>query len=349
MAGKQEVKKTAKTKKMIMLPAVRNYIYQPNRITNAIYNYTLLQEKIFTAIMLALQEPIKSSMANENYKQLALFTSSDKVRINIPLKKISQPKQYHQVKEAIKEMASIVLEIPYKTKDDKAYLRLTSLFSADIPEVADYTSIVSIEIEKIVAEKLIEIDRDEFKNRPVNFTRYVYEIAQNAETKYTARLYKIISSWKKKGGFVIKLDDLKKSLGMFDKYPNYTDFKRRVLVPVQEELYEKADCWFNCKAKDFEVRDGKAVTHLNFKVITPDLAIEDNKKIDYIKNLLRTHFEFNDNDILQLQPILSNEEVTNADVINKISKIAEHLSANKQIIHKKEYVLKSLLNEFVAA
>jgi plasmid replication initiation protein len=346
MEKKKIVKKTAKKQKLVLLPEVRNYVIQPNRITNAIYNYTLFQERIFTAVMYYLQEPITHSMKNLNYQQLELFTSSDKVRINIPLKDISRPEQYKDVKKAIKEMASIVLEIPYTTKEKKERIRITNLFSADIPAVADYSSFVSIDMEKVVASKLIEIDKD-FTDKPINYTRYIYEIAQNAETKYTSRLYKIISSWKKKGAFIITLDQLKEHLGIINKYPSYSDFKRRVLLPAQAELYEKADCWFNCRAKDFEVRDGKTVTHLNFKVITPEFAQEDNKKTDYIRNILKDHFQFTDNDFLALRPILNNDDITRQQIINKIMQIAEHLSTHHDIIHKKEYALKSLMNEFI--
>ena len=342
-------KKTVKTGKLILLPTVKNYIYQPNRITNAIYNYTLLQERIFTAIIYYLQDPIKSSMANRDFRQLDLFTEgTDKIRVNIPLREISQPKQYHQVKQAIKEMAGIVLEIPFKTKDNKNYLRITSLFSAYIPEKADYTSIISIDIEKGVAEKIIEIDKNEISNHPINYTRYVYEIAQNAQTKYTSKMYKLISSWKKKGGFMIKIEDIKENLGVKGMYPNYADFKRRILLPVQLELYEKADCWFNCRAKDFEIREGKTVTHLNFKVITPEFALEDTKKADYIRNILRIHYNFTENDLKAINYILQNEDISNKDVINKISKVDEYLSTNSQIIHRKEYLMKALLQEFLS-
>lgn len=345
MEKKKVVKKTAKKQKLVMLPEVRNYVIQPNRITNAIYNYTLFQERIFTAIMYYLQEPINMSMKNLNYQQLDLFTSSDKVRINIPLKDISRPEQYKDVKKAIKEMASIVLELPYTTKEKKERIRVTNLFSADIPAHADYSSFVSIDMEKVVAHKLIEIDKD-FSSKPINYTRYIYEIAQNAETKYTSRLYKIISSWKKRGGFIITLDQLKENLGIINKYPSYSDFKRRVLLPAQAELYEKADCWFNCKAKDFEIRDGKAVTHLNFKVITPEFAQEDTKKTDYIKNILRDHYNFTDLDLNEIRPILNSEDISRQDIINKIMQISEYLSTHHEIVHKKEYVIKSIKNEF---
>jgi hypothetical protein len=105
--------------------------------------------------------------------------------------------------------------------------------------------------------------------------------------------------------------------------------------------------WFNCRAKDFEVRDGKTVTHLNFKVTTPEFAEEDNKKTEYIRHILREHFHFGDNEFLALRPILSSDEITRQQIINKIMQIVEYLSIHHDIVHKKEYALKSLMNEFI--
>ncbi|RYX84803.1 RepB family plasmid replication initiator protein, partial [bacterium] len=127
---------------------------------------------------------------------------------------------------------------------------------------------------------------------------------------------KIISSWKKKGGFIIALSVLKEQLGVTDQYPNYYDFKRRVLLPAYEELLEKADCWFNCKGKDFEIRDGKTITHLSFKVITPEFAEEDSKKTAYIERILRDNYKFTDADIVSIESVLKSPEIERQSIIN---------------------------------
>ncbi|RYX84801.1 RepB family plasmid replication initiator protein [bacterium] len=163
-------KETVKRKRIIMLPEVKNYIIQPNRITNAVYNYTLIQEKIFTAIMFYLQEPINLSMKNVNIHQLDLFTKSEKVRLTIPLREIAKPRQYGEVKEAMQQMAGIVINIPYLDANEKKRKKITNLFNFDVPEQAEYQSSVIIEMEKMVAEILIDIDKDPTNQRPINYT-----------------------------------------------------------------------------------------------------------------------------------------------------------------------------------
>lgn len=336
--------KTKKTNKVIMLPEVREYIIQPNRITNAIYNYTLYQERIFTAILYYLQEPINNSMKNQPYNQLSMFSDTE-VKLQIPLREIAGPSEYRDVKKALKEMASIVLEVPYKDLQKQNWIEITNMFTARIPDKGNYSKNIEIVMKTSVAARLIEIDKDH-NSRAINYTRFVYQIAQRAENKYTSRLYKIISSWKKKGGFVIKLNVLKEALGIGDKYPTYKDFKKRVLLPVFEELYEKSDCWFNCKAADFEVRDRQTVTHLNFKVITPELALMDDKRTEYIRSILKDHFLFKNNDLDAIASILNNRDIDRGHILNKIMQIADVISNDRGIIHKAPYALKSLLNAF---
>ncbi|MDP4272686.1 MAG: replication initiation protein [Bacteroidota bacterium] len=339
---------TKKRKKIISLPAIRSYIYQPNRITNAIYDYSLIQERIFNAVIYYLQEPIKLSLKGEDYGQYSLFQEYKEqptIKITIPLREITIPQHYDQVKKSIKQLASIVVEIPYinqKTQEKRVVYK--GLLSADIPSNSTRNSLIYIEVDKRVAKLLVEIDQNK-GGQPINYTRYVYEIAQNASNKYTSRVYKLICSWRKKGGFTIPLEDFRKWLGIEDKYKYFADIKKNILLPVQNELFEKADCWFNCKSDDFVTKQGNTVTHLNFKIITPELIVEEDKRKDYAFNLLRTHFKFNDRNIEQIRPLFN--KASSEQMLLKIVSLREYYLNNvTKITDVVGYVIKSLQNEF---
>lgn len=339
---------TKKQKRLVMLPAIKSYIYQPNRITNAVYDYSLIQERIFNAVVFYLQDPIKLSLKGENYSQLRLFKEYEEesyIKIRIPLKEITIPQHYDQVKKSIKELASIVVEIPYRnetTKEDR--LQYRGLLSADIPTDGTRTSYIEIEIDKRVAKILVEIEQNKV-GQPINYTRFVYEIAQNASNKYTSRVYKLICSWRKKGGFTIPLDEFRKWLGIEDKYKYYADIKKNILIPVQEELFERADCWFNCKSDEFVTKKGNVVSHLNFKIITPELIEEEDKRKDYAFNLLRTHFKFEDKHIDQIRPLF--KKTNSTEILMKITSLREYyLNNTTKIADITTYVLKALKNEF---
>src|SRR5690606_2462667 len=135
---------------------IRDYITQPNRITNALSNYTLYQERIFTAIVYYLQQPIKLSFNGENYKQLELF-GSDMVMLNIPLREISNPREYPKVKEAIRHMASRNISIKYKDDKGKDRERTGGLFIADMPESGNGRGIIRVKFDPMVADLIIRM------------------------------------------------------------------------------------------------------------------------------------------------------------------------------------------------
>jgi len=173
----------------------------------------------------------------------------------------------------------------------------------------------------------------------------MYQVTQNATNKYTQKIYKLISSWRQKGAFTISLDEFRQWLCIENKYKHYSDIKERILLPVQNDLDGKSDVWFNCKAKDFVVKKGNTVTHLNFKVITPDLQLKEEKNRDQVFYLLKTHFKFEDRHIDQIRPIFDN--AAPSSVIYKIQELHEYYIANvAKIGDITGYAIKSLLNEF---
>ena len=98
----------------------------------------------------------------------------------------------------------------------------------------------TIEIAKDVASLLVAIDRN-MHGKPENYTSFILQVATNAKNKYTSRIYKLISSWKKKGGFYVPINDFREWIQLGNKYQDYKEMKRRILMPVQQELENQAD------------------------------------------------------------------------------------------------------------
>lgn len=301
-----------KQKKIIIVPVMYKFIYQPNRVTNAVYSYSLIQERLLNALIFYLQEAIKERMDGHDYTKMVLFQEfqNDQIyRFKIPLKEISTPQNYARVKESLKKLASLVVEIPYRDEQTKKQMtRYTGLIRVNVPKNNERTSHIEVETEKRVARMLIEIDMNK-QGQPINYTRFEYQIAQNASSKYTSRIYKLLCSWRSKGGFIMRLDDFRQWLGIEAKYKYYNDIKKHILIPVQEELLRKADCWFNCDDPTFAIKDGNSVTYLNFKVITKDLIEQKSKQIDNIKFILKTHFYFTEKHLAEINSILCSSNV----------------------------------------
>lgn len=343
------VKTTKKKKVKIVLPEVQEYIIQSNTVTNAINDFTLYQERVLTAIIYRLQEPITLDQNGKNYKQLSLFDNNS-IILDIPLKEISLPRQYDKVKRAIKAMATSEVSFSYFDEKGRPMEYTSGLFSATMPTKGNGGGQITVKFEPIVANLLVSIQKDA-KGNPIHYTKFMYQIAQSVRSPYTSKLYKLISSWKKKGGFYITRDKLYKFLGVKEgEYESNSDFMRRIIKPAHEELYEQSDCWFNMKAKDFVKREkdsprGK-VLGFNFKVITPELGEIEDKKIEQIINVLRDHFKCNEDDIQEIKFIFDEDTFIYEQVMGKVLELAEKIENDKSIAHKNRYVVSSLLNEF---
>lgn len=347
-------KMTAKKKKIVILPELQTYIIQPNRVTYTIFEgFTMLQLKAFTAIMLNLQEAVKFDMNNGDFKQLTMFDKFDKsIRFDLSLKDITKdPTAYSNVKDAISKIAEINVKIPFKDENGKGYHISTSLITALIPDVADYKTVINIKIEKSIAEYLVQIPKGK-QRLPEQYTRYMYEVAINAASAYTIRIYQIISSWKNKGGFRVSYKEFRELLNIKpDAYTKYYDFKKRILLPAQADLFQKADCWFNCEGDTFKTvgrnADGKKEYYLNFKIITPEFQETVLKKRANIVNLLSTHFAFKDPDLQKIAFLLEDENISTDVITMKVLKIAEKIEESyktqKPVKDKKAYALQSLL------
>jgi hypothetical protein len=351
---KKTTKVTAKTRKIVVLPELQTYVIQPNRVTFTIFDgFTLTQLKAFSAIMLNLQEAVKLDMNNGDFKQLNLFNQFEQtIKFDLSLKDITKdPRAYTPIKEAISQISEINVKIPLKDDKGKGYHISTSLITALIPDEADYKSVISIKIERTIAEYLIQIPKG--KKGAEQYTRYMLEVALSANSSYTIRIYQLISSWKSKGGFRMSYKEFRHLLAIKpDAYSKYSDFKKKVLLPAQADLFEKADCWFNCDVDGFKSMErnseGQKELYLNFKIITPEFKETMLKQRTSIVNLLNLHFAFKDDDLKKLAYILDNENISSDVIIMKILKISERIEESyksaKPVKDKKAYALQSLLS-----
>ncbi|MGJ7030951.1 hypothetical protein [Niabella hirudinis] len=349
-------KKPKKSDYSVILPGCTE-LYQPNRLTygqgklrRREGGFTLMQGRILVTLIKELQEAVLASMNGKDWTQLNLFISEESTLIRIPirLKDIAHPRQYKEVYEAALELGKASIQLPSSISKD--YYCIATLFPrVELPKIVAGNSIMYVELFKDAARKLIEIDRTG-NGRPGYFTKYLYEVAMSATNKYTYKLYMIIASWKQKGGFRISFEALKLQLGIpVSDYKEYKEFKRRVLLPIQKDLEKKSDCWFNCAAEGFEQRKNKTVEWLNFKIIVPTPAAVVDSRVNHVLHLLKTHFDFAENDTRSIAGTL-NDALSYED---SYQLILQKLMALNEYIHKatktanpvnniSRYVLKSI-------
>jgi hypothetical protein len=355
---KSSSKKANKSSQTIILPGCTQ-IFQSNRVTNGKFEkFGLLHAKLFVTLIRKLQEAVKFSMSGGDWRQLNLFTGimtfdkdSAYLYVAIPLSEITKPNRYPEFFEAAKELRTITVKI--KSALGRDYSSYTGLINGvEEPTKIKKKSVLYLQIHREVARLLIEIDKNR-EGVPVFYTKYLYEVALNGTNKYTWKLYIILSSWKARGFYRCTVDELKEQLNInSNDYPAFSDFKRRVLLPVQKDLEKKSDCWYDCNRPGFEIRKNKKVIALCFAIITPEHEKEISDKAEYIRHLLKTYYKCVDRHLVQLQPIFINfTPATCEAILNKLISLREYFEAVKGadrcVNDIAAYTVKCLQEEFM--
>ena len=321
-------------------------IFISNRVTNAAYNYTLFEEKILNYLLFGLQQAVRANMNGNNHRQLDLFANSkDYISLEIPMNEITKPDQYRELRAAVVNMGKTEVHIYRHTEKlhKTIYLfRGTSTWSAD-----ERSNTMIVDITHEVADLLIEVDKNRM-GKPMHYTSFFLEVANSFSNKYGSRIYKLISGWKEKGGFYISMDDMRKKLGLENKYPRYSDFKKNVLLPVQHELEsDKQDCWYDCTDPGFEVKEGRNVTGLNFKVITPAYEEHRQRKIEHFKALFIEHFGFRAKHLSAMEPVFANRTLDFDWMLKETFRLKDYCHEKRsKIKDRAAYVQETLLRIF---
>ncbi|MCL2073694.1 MAG: replication initiation protein [Marinilabiliaceae bacterium] len=338
----------------VLIPQLYEYVIQPNHVTDARYEYTLLQERIFTGIMYELQRPIEDVIKGKDIEQLNLFndnfSNQYEVKIVIPLKNLTTASNYKHIFPAAENMMLTPIRFPSKTylgEDGLAAKPLLKKIVIPVKKNRRYD--LEIYLDKEIAQILIDVSTKS-PSFPVEYTRFVYQIAQQASSKYTSLLYKKICSWRKKGGFTISLQNLYNDICVGNVYLNkqgqidYRNFRIKVLEKAKEELYKKADCWFEYS----ENYQGRNVNSITFKVITRAVEERKNENKENIKFLLKQHFQINNEDIEKHFSLLFSEEYfDSARIMQKLIEIQEAMNEIRiktKLVDPKAYAMKAVIN-----
>lgn len=291
----------------VKLPENPTWLKQPNVVTLMAGDFKTVQIRILIAVIEKLQNVIELSIQHlDKYgtsipcEQLSLFQEySDRIRVDIAYRDLGvNPDQYKEVKSMVRKLISIPVEFDVKDPiTGEESWSITGLFTkANIPKTP-YSRGFSLEMDREVAKVFINVDR--------GFTRYIKEIALRAQSRYTIRMYMLISSWKEKGGFSIYVDRFRKFLKLEDKYPEFKDLYKRVIRPVYDDLFEQADCWFEM-AEVYRNSGDTQPYKLNFKVIKSALSKKEEELLKgqkkMITNFCSLHFAMKDEHLQQFIP-----------------------------------------------
>lgn len=233
-------------------------------------------------------------------------------------------KNYAYAKAAVKGLMGRFLEY-----EDEGRYQATSILN-------------DVDIDKIAGKMVIRVNRNIWRamlDFSKGFRRYDLEVAIKLKSRYSLRLYKLVSQQKKP--ISLGIDDLKRMLGIEGKYKRLDDFEKNVLKPAQKELDEVAPYSFSYSfnaSKSAEVNKGRrgrpVITSITFIAIKKELnrTVESLRKSispkfllgESLYNLLTQKFGFDYTGLVANASLLdiANKELYLEDLLQQIAPAA---------------------------
>lgn len=313
-------------------------IRTPNHVFDLISSFdSIYQLHIFLMILDQLQKYTIKEYNEHKAGQLVLF-QQDVISINIRLDSISKPSEYRDVKTALLKMSRIICDFKYK--DDKEERQWSgSLFSVNVPVKGSYSSQIKIILSKTVADFFILFNRNK-KSSPIHFSKINTDIRNATNKKNTIKLYLFLATWRNRPFAKISLIDLCNYLGLGKSYLIPTNFKKHILEPANKILLMFNDVWFDFDKSEID-RNSVGETIITLKIKTKDTDELENKAIDRIPNMLRSHFNFKESDLNEITDIIDNTPTNR--IVDKLSYLIQYQDT---INNRVNYIKTVLINEF---
>lgn len=348
MAEEEKDKKKKQRMPKGVIPTDKEYrIYQPYSLVIMQYDYSLIQQKVFAAMIKSLQEPIRQVLAGTKVEDVSFFKVEDNlfkdesggkhIRLKIYPKTMNiERKHYPLLKESIIRMSQIIVKIPEKDNNGYNWEKGVQLITPHFPceKKLDYFYVDILEKNAI---KLVGDGKQ--------YINYLFSTIISARQSYTPRLYIFISAWRGKTTRQ-KTISFRRMLCLMkdqnedkkDKYPRFSELCRCVINKTQQELYEKAmkgetDCYFEYQPIYTSGKFTGEPDFIDFKVIVSDKgsqmdgAVMLNKKKMEAANVLLQQFKWEEGFIREL---LSKVDGTNIDnLYQAINKTDERITSRK--------------------
>lgn len=268
------------------------WLLQPIAVTMMRHDYSLIQIRILVSIVENMQRKLHEIL-NKSRLEPTIFTPAEldddgRLEVKAYFKTLGvDPNHYPQLRESLKLLASVPVEIPYKTSDGRSYLKVTNLCDVYIPgdDERIYEKYAILKIDRQVAQRLVSLD--------LGYHRLGKQIVFACRNRYTQRVYMFIESWLNKGVTVIKTLEFRKMLRLENRYSKFSDFCRRVLEPAKEELQTLSengfcDCYFDYEKRYDHGQRGGEPDELVFHIFKPKNQI--NSNLQRITDMQRQQF-----------------------------------------------------------
>ncbi len=176
--------------------------------------------------------------------------------------------EYEYIKDSIQSLRNKSWWIKVGRRD--------TLFSwIDTATIEENSGVVDIVLSESLKPFLLDIRG--------NFTKYELINILVLHSKYSVRLYEIFKSYLWLHHWEVSIDDFRERIAVGDKYKDFTEFKRNVIVPSIKEINKYTDLQIEFNA----IKKGRRIDKLNFKIdeksgyqMTMDLILEQTRRLE---------------------------------------------------------------------
>lgn len=247
-------------------------------------NFTLAQSKMVTAILLQIQDRIERNIQARTAAGFAndLFTQSDvtdgEVTFTIPFSDLGvRADGYDELEKACRDI--LKLDMTYNEYNEKTGgedLVMRNIFTEIRIPTSKEDGGTGRRKGYLQVKMSYKSANSAFGMRK-GYTEYQLGLISKFKSPRTLRLYTYLSSWRDKGAYTAKYEDLKEYLGTLtykndarteistDQYAAWSEFRRAVLMPAYKELKTMAE-------------KGIADFYFEFEPIYPGLKTRGNPK-----------------------------------------------------------------------
>ncbi len=226
-------------KKKKNLPPSSLIVTQSNQLVEARYNLPLAEQRLILTMISRIQPD------DEDFKPY-----------RIPIKEfaefmgIDKNSAYRECKKITKSLLTRVIEIAEPG-------RLLQIGWVSSAEYIDGSGMVNLCFDPLLKPYLLKLKG--------NFTSYKLEMILSFKSQYSVRIYMLLKQYQRLGDREIQIGLLRDMLGLLkDQHKEYSNLKNNILKPVQKELIEKADLYFEFE----EIKHGRRVEALKFTIFS---------------------------------------------------------------------------------
>lgn len=237
-------------------------LVQPNKVTNARYQFSEREENILTLMISAIQD----HMTDKKHIQTDLFNQP---MITIDTNEFGE-KTKAKYWEAALSMRLKTFDFEYTNQNGNVEEVAGVLITTARNE--KQTSLIHLVINAWAVPYLVYVGKG------VGFTSYNKAIAISLRGEYTKRLYKLCKRWENRGGFSMSLDEFREMLMLENKYSKLKDLKKWVLDKSKERLQANADIYFNYSLA--KIGGSRSYNQINFTIHGNNKKLKQGQKTD---------------------------------------------------------------------